>query len=55
MKKRLPSVVEKHNGLFEKTEVQWVTLSQLKKMKMRKFFYLAVYPLLNNFLSNYSV
>ena len=55
MKKRLPSVVEKHNGLFEKSEVRWVTLSELKKMKMRKFFYLAVYPLLNNFLSNYSV
>ena len=55
MKKLIPDVVNESNGLFEKSEVRWFTLEDLKGIKLRRFFYLAIYPELVNFFSNYKV
>lgn len=52
MNRRLKNEVGKHNGLFEKSEVKWFTLKELKHLRMRKYFYYHVYPLLLEFIEN---
>jgi 8-oxo-dGTP pyrophosphatase MutT (NUDIX family) len=55
MKRNLMKEVVQHNGLFEKSEIRWVTLPELKKMNMRNYFKHDIYPALGDFLSNYNV
>ena len=55
MNRKLKDQVKKHNGLFEKSEVQWFRLEDLKKLRFRRYFYYSVYPSLLNFFSNYKV
>jgi 8-oxo-dGTP pyrophosphatase MutT (NUDIX family) len=54
MNRKLKNEVLKHNGLFEKSEIKWVKMSELKNMQMRRYFYHAVYPLLEKYIKNAS-
>lgn len=51
MNRKLKNEVLKHNGLFEKSEIKWVKMSELKNMQMRRYFFHAVYPLLKNYFN----
>lgn len=55
MNRKLKTEVERHNGLFEKSEIRWVPLNEIKKLTYRRYFYYSVYPLIRNFFSNYKV
>ncbi|MGI9554357.1 MAG: NUDIX hydrolase [Vampirovibrionia bacterium] len=55
MNRKLKTEVERHNGLFEKSEIRWVSLKEIKKLTYRRYFYYSVYPLIQNFFSNYKV
>lgn len=55
MRKMLPKEIEKKNGLFEKSEIRWFSLNDMRKIRMRKFYYHGIYPGIINFFSNYKV
>jgi 8-oxo-dGTP pyrophosphatase MutT (NUDIX family) len=55
MNRKLKAEVKKHNGLFEKSEIQWFRLEDLKKLRFRRYFYYSVYPSIVKFFSNYKV
>ena len=55
MNRKLKNEVKKHNGLFEKSKIEWFLLEDIKNLKLRRYFYYSVYPWLLSFFSNYKV
>lgn len=55
MRRRLTNAVRESNGLFEKSEIKWIPLDEIKNYRMRRYFYNYVLPGIINFFSNYKV
>ena len=55
MNRKLKNTVEKHNGLFEKSEIMWIPLNKVKNFRLRRYFHSHVFPKILEFFSHYKV